>query len=169
MNRGCKLALSLLLLTPFAAVTAEPSETTEQYHRIALSAGELGIADKLRYPGRYGIEYQATPYTSWKLIPAIGFVWAESGANLTYAAVRRDFWLSPRWSLTPTTGVGAFQESEELKLGDEIEFRSGIELAYNFRNHYRLGVGFFHVSNAGIGESNPGSESLIAAFSLPFR
>src|SRR5690606_11434230 len=130
--------LSLLLMAPLAPVTAEPAEN---YHRIALSAGELGLADRLRYPGRYGIEYQAIPYTDWKLIPALGFIWAESGANMTYAAVRRDFWLSDRWSLTPTTGLGVFQESEELKLGHELEFRSGIELAYNFGNHYRLGLG----------------------------
>lgn len=169
MNYLRHISLSLLLLVPFSPVAAEPAGSAEGYHRIALSAGELGLADKLRYPGRYGIEYQARPYTSWKLIPAIGFAWAESGANLTYAAVRRDFWLTDRWSITPTTGLGAFQESEELKLGSELEFRSGIEAAYNFRNHYRLGLGFFHVSNAGIGERNPGSESLIAFFAVPFR
>ena len=52
-------------------------------------------------------------------------------------------------------------------LGNELEFRSGLELQYRLGNGARFGVGFFHLSNAGISESNPGTEALVFSIGLP--
>ena len=44
-------------------------------------------------------------------------------------------------------------------LGYELEFRSGIEIGYVFCNKSRLGVHFYHISNASLGRKNPGEEA----------
>ncbi len=49
-----------------------------------------------------------------------------------------------------------------------MEFRSQIEFAYRFDDRSRLGVAVSHMSNASLGESNPGTESAMLYYSLPF-
>ena len=54
-------------------------------------------------------------------------------------------------------------------LGSQWEFKSGVELAYRFADDRRLGVGFYHMSNAGIGRIDPGQAMLTGVFTVPFR
>lgn len=69
--------------------------------------------------------------------------------------------------MIPSFGVGVFDDSEEIQLGNELEFRSGIEIAYQFRNKMRAGVAIFHLSNGGISSQNPGTESLVFSVCIP--
>ena len=48
-----------------------------------------------------------------------------------------------------------------------MEFRSTIELGYRFDDRSRLSLAFGHLSNAGIGDSNPGTEVLTLYYHLP--
>jgi len=70
--------------------------------------------------------------------------------------------------LIPGFGAGVFDDSADIELGNTLEFRSGIELAYQFRNKVRMGVALFHLSNGGIGGDNPGTEALVFSVSIPF-
>ena len=58
----------------------------------------------------------------------------------------------------------------EMKLKQEIplEFYIGIDVFYRFKNNARLGVGIFHISNADSGKKNPGSETLVLKYQIPF-
>ena len=49
------------------------------------------------------------------------------------------------------------QDGDQIRMGNTLEFRSGGDFMYRFRNNVRVGVGVFHISNAGLGYRNPGS------------
>ena len=70
--------------------------------------------------------------------------------------------------LTPNFAVGVYGNGDGKDLGYAVEFRSGVELAYRFDNYARLGLSFTHISNAGLDERNPGVESLVVMYSIPF-
>ncbi|MBT4488902.1 MAG: acyloxyacyl hydrolase, partial [Rhodospirillaceae bacterium] len=40
---------------------------------------------------------------------------------------------------------------------------------YRFSDRSRLGVALSHISNASIGDKNPGAESLMLTYALPVR
>lgn len=63
--------------------------------------------------------------------------------------------------------MGIFNDSSEIELGNELEFRSGVELAYQFRNKVRAGIAIFHLSNGGISSENPGTEALVFSICIP--
>jgi len=42
-----------------------------------------------------------------------------------------------------------------------------LEFAFRFDDRSRLGLSISHYSNAGLGDSNPGTESLMANYSIP--
>ncbi len=132
-----------------------------------LTYGKVAVFDQEAQPDRMGVEYRFRTYGSWKLIPAIGFARANGGATFAYTDIRHDFWLSPHWLLIPSFGAGVFSESERLKLGNTLEFRSGIEWAYRFDNDYRLGLALFHLSNGGLSRQNPGTEALVLSLCIP--
>ena len=70
--------------------------------------------------------------------------------------------------VTPTLAAGWYVDGNEIKLGNRIEFRSGGDIYYRFRNKVRIGVGVYHISNAGIGDNNPGTEQVILKYQIPF-
>jgi len=130
----------------------------------------VGILDELDGQQRYGLEYRFKSFSGpwgFRLIPAVGAAISNNGAGFIYTDLRHDFYLSRRWILIPSFGVGIFNDSSEIELGDELEFRSGVELAYQFRNKIRTGIAIFHLSNGGIASENPGTEALVISVCIP--
>jgi hypothetical protein len=134
---------------------------------LSLSVGEIGIVDDLDDPARYGFEYRFRERGRWKLAPGFGVSGAENGARFYYVDLRRDFEAGNRWLVTPSFGLGSFDDSDVLDLGNELEFRSGIEIACRFRHGLRLGLALFHLSNGHLGRRNPGTEELAVSLHIP--
>ena len=137
-----------------------------------ITAGQVGILDDLEGPQRYGLEYRFKSFSGpggFRLIPAIGAAASNNGANFVYADLRHDFYLSDRWLLIPSFGMGIFRDSSEINLGNDLEFRSGIEVAYQFHNKMRAGIAIFHLSNGGISSQNPGTEALVFSVCIPIN
>lgn len=74
--------------------------------------------------------------------------------------------LSGRIVIAATTGIGRFSNIN-LDLGSKTEFRSGIDLFYKVSRKIALVLSFYHYSNGGISEHNPGTESLALRFVVP--
>ncbi len=84
-----------------------------------------------------------------------------AGLNLTL-----QYTFSSRWSASLTSGPGRYSD-HVLNLGSHLEFRSGLEVFYDFGKGYRLGLGYFHYSNGGVARHNPGTESVRLALVIP--
>ena len=53
-------------------------------------------------------------------------------------------------------------------MGFPLEFKSEIELNYNLSKNSFFGITWNHISNADIGNSNPGSDSVLFNFKNNF-
>ena len=84
-----------------------------------------------------------------------------------YAGIGMDIFFGRRVVLTPNFAVGAYHDGDGKDLGHAVEFRSGLELAYRFDNRSRLGIAVHHISNASLGDSNPGTESVVLTYAIP--
>ena len=93
------------------------------------------------------------------------------GAFYGYGGFGLDINFFRRFVATPNVAVGYFTPGTGVNLGAHTEFREGAEFDYRFDNMNRLGVGMYHMSNAGIGQHNPGVElvTVILTMPLPFR
>jgi lipid A 3-O-deacylase len=83
------------------------------------------------------------------------------------AGVGYDVTLGRRWVVTPTFAPGYYRKGNGKDLGYPLEFRSQLELGYQFGSGYRFSIAISHVSNAGLGQGNPGQESLTLVWELP--
>jgi len=146
------------------------AEEREEYEMINITAGQVGILDNLEGPQRYGMEYRFTSFSGpwgFRLTPAIGAAAANNGAHFIYSDLRHDFYLDDHWLIIPSFGAGVFKDSSEINLGNDLEFRSGLEFAYQFQNKIRAGIAIFHLSNGGISSRNPGTEALVVSVCIP--
>ena len=69
--------------------------------------------------------------------------------------------------LIPNFSPGIYFPYHGKNLGSPLEFLSAIELFYLFNNGFRLGVQFFHISNASISQRNPGANAALLLIATP--
>ena len=92
----------------------------------------------------------------------------QQGAIIAKAPIHGSSRRTGRIVLTPSLAVGLYDNGHDRDLGTPFpEFRSAVELAYRFDDRSRVGVMFNHISNAGLGKVNPGTEQLMLSFSYP--
>ncbi len=162
--RRHNLVLLLLGLIAPQAGTADVAD-----HYLTLGLGHVAVADNnIDDPYVFKLEYRFAPRTKWLLAPAIGAARSGNDAGFVFVDLEKDFSPGKHWVITPSFGLGSFDDGKDVKLGYELEFRSGIKIAYQFDNKVRLGIGLFHLSNGGLGDRNPGTEPMFLSLSLPF-
>jgi lipid A 3-O-deacylase len=89
--------------------------------------------------------------------------------GMIYAGLCLDFFLSKSVVVTPSFSLGCyFDPSGDPQLGSPLEFRSNIEMAALSPRGDRIGVQYFHISNGGIGNSNPGADSVALFYAIAF-
>tara|TARA_X000000950_G_scaffold180762_1_gene219231 strand:+ start:8471 stop:9001 length:531 start_codon:yes stop_codon:yes gene_type:complete len=70
--------------------------------------------------------------------------------------------------LTPSFGGGYYNDGSGKNLGNDIQFRTSLELTYELKNSNRIGISFSHISNANLGDKNPGVEILSFSYHIPY-
>ena len=84
----------------------------------------------------------------------------SDGGFYLRAGISRDFPFASGWNANFTLAGGGYQRGHGKDLGRGFEFRSAIEVSHQVRPGVRFGAALAHLSNAGLGESNPGVETL---------
>ena len=73
-----------------------------------------------------------------------------------------------KYYFTPSFGAGIYNDGSGKKLGNDIQFRTSFEISYELKNKNRIGISFSHISNANLGDKNPGVEILSFSYQLPY-
>lgn len=134
---------------------------------ITLAGGYYDINDN-EDAGEFRVEWKGRKWF-WAIKPIVGLMVTTEAAIYGYAGIGWDFYFGRRIVATPSFAAGAYSDGSGKDLGSVIEFRSALELAWRFDNESRLGVMFYHLSNAGIDDNNPGTEVLSIGYSIPLH
>lgn len=156
-----------LIAAGILALAVSPLTFADHSHSLALSAGAFEVFDSDQRAAEIGIEYRFSPIESvFNLIPTVGLNINEDGAYWASAGVRYDYQLNHNWILTPHFAFVGYEDGAGLDLGLGLEFRTGLDLAYRLTDTSRIALGIYHMSNADLGDDNPGSESVILSYSF---
>lgn len=168
--RRVKALLSILpclLAVPGAALAAGLGPVQE----IQASAGSFNVLNHDRTP-EVGWEVSFAPrrfhwLPRWvpALSPAAGGMASSGGELYVFAGFRAGLPLGERWLLTPQWGTGLYYDNGRRGLGGPLNFRTGIELSRRLGGRRgRVGLLLYHISNGGLYDRNPGSESLMLTY-----
>jgi hypothetical protein len=163
MQLTTKYLLGLAMAAGLACGTAARAD---QNPLLVVSAGTWEtLRDNFR-TGEVDVDYRFGTDLIWKIRPHVGVLAAGDGDYYGYGGFVADLDLLPHLVLTLNTAIGGYG-GHGYDLGSHFEFRNGAELAYRFDNDWRIGFGFYHISNAGITRDNGGSESALVSISAP--
>jgi len=157
---GAVAALALTVLTAPSVARAGGSGM------LALGVGAYDVVHG-DAQAQFRLEYRFARSFLRILQPLVGAFTTADRTFFGYAGLRIELPLGEHVVLMGDTSAGYWHHGRGLDLGNPIEFKSGIELAYRFAGQSRLGVAFDHISNAGIAKLNPGVESLLLVYSYP--
>jgi len=73
-----------------------------------------------------------------------------------------------KFFFTPSFGAGIYNDGSGKELGNDLQFRTSLEISYELKNKNRIGISFSHISNANLGSKNPGVEILTISYHLPY-
>ncbi len=129
-----------------------------------------GYWDAKRYSGPLAqLEYRFGRYIYKTIRPQVIMLAPKFCAF--YVGVGLGFELNPfgRLIVVPSFSPGIYFKGKGRDLGFPLEFRSCLDIAYQFDNCARCGVQIYHLSNASIGKRNPGGNALSFYVAMPIR
>lgn len=160
---GSAMVLAMLLTT--AAVAAQ------EFSTVGFGAGIFDTAaftDEGDFDAlEAGLVWHGPATHAWGLGPMAGISGNEDGAWWVYLGARRPFRLRGCWEVGLNFGPAYYEQGDSKELGNDVEFRSGLELTCRRSGGSAIGMEFYHLSNAGLAETNPGINSLWVVFSVP--
>lgn len=101
--------------------------------------------------------------------PWLGAEATSEGALFGVGGIHADFALGDHFVLTPSFGAGLYHEGGGKDLGNTVQFRSQLELGYQWDSGHRLSLAISHISNASLGDDNPGAEIISVYYHVPVR
>ena len=157
-----KISLILVLL-----LTTTKSFASEDNHQLNFYVGNFDFSDHKQAAILVGFQHQNEDLNRDTLIGNIspitgGFV-TENSAAYIYTGFE---WNIDMGSLTftPSFAPGLYHEGDGKDLGHVIEFKSEVQFSYEISKNSKIGFSYNHLSNASIGDKNPGANSYMFNF-----
>ena len=97
------------------------------------------------------------------LSPITGAMITADNATYFYTGVQAQYKIGSL-NIIPSFTPGLYGEGDGKDLGHIIEFKSEVQLSLDLFKNTELGLSYNHISNASIGDKNPGANSYMFNF-----
>ncbi len=101
------------------------------------------------------------------LSPITGGLITADSATYVYTGVQAQYKIGTL-NITPSFTPGLYHEGDGKDLGHLIEFKSEVQLSLDLTKTSEFGFSYNHLSNASLGEKNPGANSYMFNFLKSF-
>ena len=102
-----------------------------------------------------------------KLSPITGMMMTADSAAYFYTGVQAEYKIG-KLNLTPSFSPGLYSMGDGKDLGSPLEFKSEVQLSLDLLPGTKLGYSQSHISNADLGDTNPGADSYMFNFMKSF-
>jgi hypothetical protein len=161
-----KILGTISLLTAVSVSTAKSEGFT-------FSLGKFDHNDNKTDAAMFQLDYDfdktlfGSPIGDFK--PVVGFLVTDDNAKYGYAGVRLDYKLMNNAVLiSPSFTPGIYGKGDGKDLGHSVEFKTQLRAALNLSSTSNIGVSYSHISNASLGDKNPGANNYSISFQKNF-
>jgi len=157
--------LSLFFAIFFVATQLFAAEKKD--HQYNFFTGHFDFSDDKQAAILVGFQHQNTNLERdtflGNISPITGGFVTENSAAYIYTGFQ---WNIDMGSLifTPSFTPGLYHKGNGKDLGHFIEFKSEVQFSYAFSKNSKIGFSYNHVSNASLGDKNPGANSYMFNF-----
>ena len=161
------IALISVSFLSFANSEDKKSNDTE----LNFFTGMFDFSDDTQAAGVFGLQHQNDDLFRnsflGKLSPITGGFLTENNAFYLYTGAQAEYDLG-LFTITPSFAPGYYNSGDGKDLGSALEFKSEIQMSLNLSNSTEFGMSYNHISNASLGDKNPGANSYMFNFLKQF-
>ncbi len=149
------------------SVFSEEQKINEKGHEWNFYSGTFDFSDTGMRSSIIGIQHHNESLTRdsflGTLSPVTGFMMTARSSTYAYTGVQAQYKFG-KLNIIPSFTPGLYGEGNGKDLGHVIEFKSEVQLSLDLSSSSELGFSYNHISNASLGEKNPGANSYMFNF-----
>ena len=134
-------------------------------------SGTFDFSDNKKSSTLFGIEHQnENLYRDTifgRITPVSGAMITQDTATYIYTGVETNYSIG-KLNITPSFTPGLYSKGDGKDLGHPLEFKSEVQMSIDLSEGTNLGMSYNHVSNASLGDKNPGANSYMFNFLKKF-
>ena len=156
--------LIIVLSITFLFSTLNAEEKNTEYN---IYSGMFDFSDDGKKSTLVGFQHQNENLNRdtflGNLSPITGVLITSDNAGYIYTGVQAQYKIGVL-NITPSFTPGLYHEGDGKDLGHLLEFKSEIQLSLDLSQNSELGFSYNHISNASLGDKNPGANSYMFNF-----
>ena len=140
-------------------------------HKFNFYTGMFDFSDDGKKSTIFGIQHQNESLFRDSFLgtisPVTGALITADNAGYIYTGIQAQYKLG-NLNITPSFTPGLYHEGDGKDLGHLLEFKSEVQISLDIFKNSELGFSYNHISNASLGDKNPGANSYMFNFLKSF-
>ena len=169
--RKILLNILILLMSIFFLNLANAQEDNLNRTELNLFTGMFDFSDHKQKAGVIGLQHQNDELFRdsflGNLSPITGGFITENSAAYIYTGAQAEYDLG-LVTITPSFAPGYYHAGDGKDLGHVLEFKTEVQMSLNIFETAQFGMSYNHISNASLGDKNPGANSYMINFLKQF-
>ena len=166
-----KFLLIIALFLFFSPANSEENKVLNDENELNFYSGIFDFSDDGARSTIFGFQHQNESLFRNSFIgtisPISGAMITADNASYIYTGVQAQYKIG-KINLTPSFTPGLYNEGDGKDLGHLVEFKSEVQFSLDLFTDTELGFSYNHISNASLGDKNPGANSYMFNFLKKF-
>ncbi len=162
-----KFFLNLFFIFFVFSVNAEELKNIDKNTEFSVYSGMFDFSDDGKRSTLIGFQHQNENLNRdtflGNLSPITGVLITADNAGYVYTGVQAQYKIGAL-NITPSFTPGLYHEGDGKDLGHMLEFKSEVQFSLDLSKTSELGFSYNHISNASLGDKNPGANSYMFNF-----
>ena len=146
---------------------ADTTKLNNKNTEVNFYTGLFDFSDDGKRSSLFGVQHQNEDLNRntflGNLSPITGALITSDNASYFYTGIQAHYKIGSL-NLTPSFTPGYYHEGDGKDLGHALEFKSEVQLSLELPKESQLGFSYNHISNASLGDKNPGANSYMFNF-----
>lgn len=171
-NRIIKTLIIFLILVGFTKNISADETKPSDSHQFNFFSGVFDINTSSKKSSElFGIQHSNEDLFRdtflGKLSPITGLMMTADTSSYFYTGVQAEYKIG-KLNLVPSFAPGLYTMGDGKDLGSPLEFKSELQVSIDILPGTKLGYSQSHLSNADLGDKNPGADSYMFNFMKSF-
>ena len=166
-----KISLTIILILFSFTANAEENKNINE-HQINAFVGNFDFSDNKQKAILVGFQHQNENLERdtflGNISPITGGFLTENSAAYIYTGVEWNYAIGDKLKFTPSFAPGIYHEGNGKDLGHALEFKTEVQASYVISDSASFAASYNHISNASLGDKNPGANSYMFNFLKKF-
>ena len=162
--------LILILFVYFSSFSLQADEINNKENKnteFNVFTGMFDFSDDGKKAALIGFQHQNEDLNRdtflGNLSPITGMMFTADNAGYVYTGVQANYKVGAL-AITPSFAPGYYNQGDGKDLGHALEFKSEVQLSLSLPKDSQFGFSYNHLSNASLGDKNPGANSYMFNF-----